>query len=220
MRFPCVESSGESFIRPFARAAKAIHSINAPVVGVNLLGTWYSADLIRNDPFLEEAPIVVAAIPGRMTPEEVGALQRAGNAQVVTKEQLGAFGLANVHGVGYFPAPFHIEEGPSRRGDCSEKVTAMSSPDSALFATTQHPCNRAIELLVRAKKRVVPNLRLEDLPLYPPTKKWLFGRLRQKEVLVHGFPFLLTPARSPRSRSFAATSHSRPRCSALNPNRG
>ena len=102
----------ESFVRPFARAAKAIHSINAPVVGVNLIGTWYSADLIRNDPFLEEAPIVVAAIPGRMTPEEVGALQRAGNAQVVTKEQLGAFGLANVHGVGYFPAPFHIGEGP------------------------------------------------------------------------------------------------------------
>ena len=69
----------------------------------------------------------------------------------------------------------------------------MSSPDSALSATTQHPCNRAIELLVRAKKRVVPNLRLEDLPLYPPTKKWLFDRLRQKEVLVHGFPFLLDP---------------------------
>ncbi|HEV8421908.1 MAG TPA: FkbM family methyltransferase [Chthoniobacterales bacterium] len=69
----------------------------------------------------------------------------------------------------------------------------MSSPDATLFAAAQHPCNRAMELLVRAKKRVVPNLRLEDLPLYPPTKKWLFGRLRQKEVLVHGFPFLLDP---------------------------
>ena len=46
-----------------------------------------------------------------MTPEEVGALQRAGNAQVVTKEQLGAL-VWNVHGVGYFPAPFHIGEGP------------------------------------------------------------------------------------------------------------
>jgi FkbM family methyltransferase len=50
-----------------------------------------------------------------------------------------------------------------------------------------------MELLVRAKKRVAPNFRLEDVPLYAPAKKWVFNRLRQKEVMVHGFPFLLDP---------------------------
>ena len=50
-----------------------------------------------------------------------------------------------------------------------------------------------MELLVRAKKRLAPNFRLEDLPLYVPAKKWVFNRLRQKEVMVHGFPFLLDP---------------------------
>ena len=50
-----------------------------------------------------------------------------------------------------------------------------------------------MEMLVRAKKRIAPNFRLEDLPLYIPAKKWVFDRLRQKEVMVHGFPFLLDP---------------------------
>lgn len=56
-----------------------------------------------------------------------------------------------------------------------------------------YPLNRAIEFLGRAKKRVAPNLRLEDLPLYTSTKERVFSRLRQNEVIVHGFPFLLDP---------------------------
>ena len=59
--------------------------------------------------------------------------------------------------------------------------------------TTLRPLNRTMELLVRAKKRLAPNFRLEDLPLYVPAKNWVFDRLRQKEVTVHGFPFLLDP---------------------------
>ena len=59
--------------------------------------------------------------------------------------------------------------------------------------TTSRSINRTMELLVRAKKRLAPNFRLEDLPLYVPTKKWVFNHLRQKEVMVHGFPFLLDP---------------------------
>jgi len=55
------------------------------------------------------------------------------------------------------------------------------------------PLNRTMELLVRAKKRLAPNFRLESVPLYVPAKKWVFDRLRQKEVIVHGFPFLLDP---------------------------
>lgn len=52
---------------------------------------------------------------------------------------------------------------------------------------------RTMKLLVRTKKRVAPNFRLERLPLYAPAKKWIFRRLRQKEAEVHGFPFLLDP---------------------------
>ncbi len=55
------------------------------------------------------------------------------------------------------------------------------------------PMNRTMELLVRTKKRVAPNWRLEAMPLYLPAKKWIFDRLRQREVTVHGFPFLLDP---------------------------
>ena len=40
---------------------------------------------------------------------------------------------------------------------------------------------------------MVANSRLEALPFYVPTKKWIFDRLREKEVTVHGFPFLLDP---------------------------
>ena len=59
--------------------------------------------------------------------------------------------------------------------------------------TISCPINRTMELLVRTKKRLAPNFRLEDLPLYLPAKRWVFNRLRQKEVTVHGFPFLLDP---------------------------
>jgi FkbM family methyltransferase len=59
--------------------------------------------------------------------------------------------------------------------------------------TVSRPMNRTMELIVRAKKRIAPNLRLEEVPLYVPAKKWIFDRLRQKEVTVHGFPFLLDP---------------------------
>jgi FkbM family methyltransferase len=57
--------------------------------------------------------------------------------------------------------------------------------------TISCPINRTMELLVRTKKRLAPNFQLEDLPLYLPAKRWVFNRLRQKEVTIHGFPFLL-----------------------------
>ncbi|MGH8164650.1 MAG: FkbM family methyltransferase, partial [Rhodanobacteraceae bacterium] len=53
--------------------------------------------------------------------------------------------------------------------------------------------HRTIEALVRGKKRLAPNLRLEHFPLYEPTKNWVFDHLRQNEVTVHGFPFFLDP---------------------------
>lgn len=106
----CYEA--ESIIRPFARASEAIHSMPVQVVGVNLLGTWYAADLVRNDPYLEISPIVAIAIPGWMTEREVDTLRRAGKSRLLMKENLGTYGLANIRGADYVHDPFHLGEGP------------------------------------------------------------------------------------------------------------
>jgi len=98
----------ESFIRPFARAAEEIHSINAQVVGIDLLGTWYSADLIRNDPFLENTPVVAAAVPGWVTPAEVETLAQAGKTRFITRGELGALGLFTSPRRDYHYDPFGL----------------------------------------------------------------------------------------------------------------
>jgi FkbM family methyltransferase len=68
-------------------------------------------------------------------------------------------------------------------------------PDSSMTDAMPifRPLNRTMELLVRAKKRLAPNWQLENLPLYVPVKKWIFNRLRRKEVTAHGFSLLLDP---------------------------
>jgi hypothetical protein len=113
LALPLRSYQAESFIRPFAEASETIHAINAKVVGVNLLGTWYAGDLIRNDPFLETTPVLAVAIPGWMTPSELRTLQQAGKAQIVSREELGRFGLANTRGDNYWSDPFHLGERPN-----------------------------------------------------------------------------------------------------------
>ncbi|MGB8340467.1 MAG: hypothetical protein WCE51_02665 [Chthoniobacterales bacterium] len=82
----------ESFIRPFAETSETIHSMNASVVGLDPHLAWYSADLIRNDPFLENRPVVAALV--NLWPAEVAALAQAGKAQFLSRKEIGAFGLA------------------------------------------------------------------------------------------------------------------------------
>ena len=82
----------ESFIRPFAEASETIHSMDASVVGLDPREAWYSADLIRNDPFLENRPVVAALV--NLWPAEIAALARAGKAQFLSRKEIGAFGLA------------------------------------------------------------------------------------------------------------------------------
>jgi hypothetical protein len=99
----------ETFIRPFARSAEAVQSMNAEVVGIDPHFAWYSADLIRNDPFLEHRPIVAALI--NLRPQEVATLTQAGKARFVTREELGEFGLATTSVQGYRSDPFHLGYG-------------------------------------------------------------------------------------------------------------
>lgn len=86
----CVQA--ESVIRPFARASAAIHSMNVEVVGVNPYDAWYSADLIRNDPFLENRPKVTALL--RLSLQEVDTFSEAGTAHFVSPAELQSLGLA------------------------------------------------------------------------------------------------------------------------------
>ena len=96
----------ETFIRPFARASEMIHSMNAEVVGIDPRFAWYSNDLIRNNPFLEDRPIIVGLID--LKPQEVAALTQAGNAHFVTREELYTCGLATTEAHRYRRDPFRL----------------------------------------------------------------------------------------------------------------
>lgn len=101
----------ESFIRPFARASAMIHSSATPIVGVNVLDAWYSADLVRNDPFLEDRPIVAAVARERMTMPEIETLQRAGPTRFITRSEFQKLGLSTLHGKDYRHDPFGLGRG-------------------------------------------------------------------------------------------------------------
>lgn len=101
----------ESFIRPFARASEMIHSSASPLVGVNVLDAWYSADLVRNDPFLEDRPVVAAVARERMTMDEVETLQRAGPTRFITREEFSKLGLSTLRGKDYRHDPFGLGRG-------------------------------------------------------------------------------------------------------------
>lgn len=85
----CLEA--ESYIRPFAAASESIHSMDSQLVGVDPASAWYSADLIRNDPYLEDRPVVFALV--RLQRSEVGALVHKGPARIIEKADWDRFGL-------------------------------------------------------------------------------------------------------------------------------
>ena len=100
----------EGFIRPFAKAAEYLHSRRANVVGIDPRFAWYAADLIRNDPFLEDRPVVVALVG--LTPTEVAALARAGQAQFVSREEMQEFGLSTTPRDPRWHDPLRLAYGP------------------------------------------------------------------------------------------------------------
>ena len=99
----------ESFIRPYAHAAEAVRSMNAMVVGIDPHLAWYSADLIRNDPFLEDRPVVVALV--NLSPREVAALAQGGSARFVSRAELAAFGLGTTVRQNIRCDPFRLGRG-------------------------------------------------------------------------------------------------------------
>ena len=84
--------------------------MNAKVIGIDPRLAWYSADLIRNDPFLEDRPVVVALV--NLWPGEVAALALAGRAQLVSRDEMKKLGLATTARKPHWRDPFRLGYGP------------------------------------------------------------------------------------------------------------
>jgi hypothetical protein len=100
----------EGFIRPFAKAAEFLRSRRANVVGIDPRFAWYAADLVRNDPFLEDRPVIVALV--RLAPAEVAALARAGQAQFVSRAEMDEVGLFTTPREPRWRDPLRLAYGP------------------------------------------------------------------------------------------------------------
>jgi hypothetical protein len=82
----------EEFVRPYARAADVFHHLNSELVVFQPCMAWYSNDLLRNDPFLQQRPIIVSLLT--MTGPEANLLQKTfPRARLISHEQLKALGL-------------------------------------------------------------------------------------------------------------------------------
>ena len=103
----------ETFIRPFAQSSEMIHSAKAEVVAVNLLDCWYAADLIRNDPYLEDRPIVAAVVPNWLTVPEVKTLSQSGPARFFNAQEFARLGMGTVRGENYRSDPFWLGRRPA-----------------------------------------------------------------------------------------------------------
>ena len=81
----------EQFVRPYARTAAVIHAMPTNMVALDPRDAWYSADLIRNDPFLENRPLVVSLLG--LTPPAVAVLEKAGSVHFFTHDELTKLGM-------------------------------------------------------------------------------------------------------------------------------
>ncbi len=93
MQFPLRCFQAEKFVAPYARTAEDFHNSNTSIVGFNPLEGWYTTDLIRNDPFLRQHPVIVSVFS--MQPSEATLLQkRFPSRRLVTRPELKKLGLA------------------------------------------------------------------------------------------------------------------------------
>jgi hypothetical protein len=109
IQFPLRCFEAERFVRPYARTAAAIHAIPKDIVAFDWLDAWYSADLIRNDPFLEQRPIIVSIF--QLTPEAVAALEKNGTARFITRDDLTRLGMFTTRRNDYAHDPFELGRG-------------------------------------------------------------------------------------------------------------
>jgi hypothetical protein len=99
----------ERFVRPYARTASVIHSIPQDIVAFDWRDAWYCADLMRNDPFLEDRPVIVSIV--YLTPQAIAALEKNGTAHFLTRDELTRLGMFTRHLDHYGRDPFELGQG-------------------------------------------------------------------------------------------------------------
>ncbi len=109
VQFPLRCFQAESFVRPFARTAAVFHAIPKDLVGFDARTAWYSADLLRNDPFLENRPLIVSLYA--LTPAAVSVLEKAGSAQFIDEQMLAQLGMSTKRRSDYKRDPFMLGRG-------------------------------------------------------------------------------------------------------------
>ena len=96
VQFPLRCFQAEDFVAPYARAAEEFHNSDVDLVGFNPFDAWYSADLIRNDPFLRERPVTIC-IYSMNEAEEARLQKNFPRRRLVDRKTLQDLGLATIH---------------------------------------------------------------------------------------------------------------------------
>ncbi len=81
----------EHFVRPFANADAYIKNIHVDLAIVNTMGIWFGVDLVRNDPYLQNRPIVMAVT--LLNPEKLRLLCTHYKPVVIDYDSLARFGI-------------------------------------------------------------------------------------------------------------------------------
>lgn len=109
IQLPLRCQQAEKFVRPYARTASVLHAIPKDIVALDVRSAWYSADLIRNDPFLENRPIIVS-IYG-LTPRAIAVLEKSGSVQFLDEQMLARLGMFTNRPNDYRRDPFQLGQG-------------------------------------------------------------------------------------------------------------
>ena len=72
--------------------------------GLDARQAWYSLDLLRNDPFLEQRPLLFSSFG--LTPGSAGVLQKMGSVRFVDEELLSRLGMVTEPPKGCGPDPY------------------------------------------------------------------------------------------------------------------
>ena len=79
------------FVRPFAEASAYLESLPHDVVILDTGSIWIGRDLVRNDPWLRNRPLLLDK--GKLTPEQQAALFKDRSTVEVSFGELQRFGL-------------------------------------------------------------------------------------------------------------------------------
>ncbi|MHB8799943.1 MAG: hypothetical protein ACYDBY_15900 [Thermoanaerobaculia bacterium] len=83
----------ERFVTPFARAHADLRALDASVVVVDPVRSWYGIDFVRNDPFLRTSPRVMSALSLSATQRQELARRYGRKAIAVDPELIGQAGV-------------------------------------------------------------------------------------------------------------------------------